>query len=152
MSRKTSLTMLTTVAAVIVLGFSTPSMGQCCGCEGCTPGFWKNHLDAWVGYTPNTLFSSVFDSVVIEINLGGQNSVTDPTLLEALNATGGGVNALARHAVAALLNAAHPDISYPRTEVQVIDEVVAAILSGDEDEIEDLKDTLDDWNNLGCTF
>lgn len=151
MSKKLSLTMLTTVAAVVVLGFSAPSMGQCCGFEGCTPGFWKNHPEVWYDYSPSDSFGSVF-GVVIEIDLGGQNSVTDPTLMQALEATGGGVNALARHAVAALLNADHPEISYPWSEGQVIGEVVAAILSGDEDEIEDLKDTLDDWNNLGCTF
>ena len=34
----------------------------------------------------------------------------DPTLLDALNSGGGGINALMRHAVAALLNASNPDV------------------------------------------
>jgi hypothetical protein len=41
----------------------------------------------------------------VTLRSGGQGTIDNPTLLDALNATGGGVNALARRAVAALLNA-----------------------------------------------
>ena len=70
--------------------------------EGCTPGYWKTHPDNWVGYDPTELFNNVFGVV----------DPDDLTLMEALWAGGGGKYALGRHAVAALLNAAHPDVDY----------------------------------------
>lgn len=72
---------------------------------GCTPGFWKQsqHFYAWVGFTTTTKFSTVFGRV-ITIKVDNKN-VTDPTLLQALGAQGGGINALARFAVNGLLNA-----------------------------------------------
>jgi uncharacterized repeat protein (TIGR01451 family) len=125
--------------------------------QGCTPGFWKNNADKWdavawvpTGYSPDDSFSSVF-GVVIEIRAGGRNTITDPTLLEALGATGGGINALARAATAALLNAAHPDINYPTTEAEVIAAVQAAIADGDE-AIKMLAEELDMYNNAGCSI
>jgi hypothetical protein len=82
------------------------------GGEGCTPGFWKQdqHFDSWVGFAPGDSFETVF-GVDVTLRSGGQGTVDDPTLLDALNANGGGVNALARHAVAALLNASNPDVA-----------------------------------------
>jgi hypothetical protein len=72
---------------------------------GCTPGFWKQtqHFYAWVGYSPNQTFASVFGRVItIKVD---NKTVTNPTLLQALGAQGGDINALARFAVNALLNA-----------------------------------------------
>jgi len=57
-----------------------------------------------------------------------------PTLLEALNAKGGEMNALLRQSVAALLNAAHSDVNYPNTVVDVISSTQIALISEDYDE------------------
>jgi len=94
---------------------------EACGGEGCTPGFWKNNAEnwsanAWDCYSPSTSFSSVF-GLTITIFTGGNpknsaNYITNPTLLQALGANGGGINALARHAVAALLNACSDCVQY----------------------------------------
>lgn len=121
------------------------------GTQGCTPGYWRqeHHFDSWVDYAPADLFSDAF-ARVIEISAGGRSTINNPTLLEAVWASGGGVNALARHAVAALLNASTPDVDYPYSVDDVIDMVQAAIDSGDKDQIEDTKDLLDIANNLGC--
>ncbi|MFX1362825.1 MAG: hypothetical protein ACFE7A_05185 [Promethearchaeota archaeon] len=120
--------------------------------EGLTPGFWKNHLDAWVGYSPEDHWMDYFeDNITIRIR---KATISNPTLLEALMATGGinetiGVyDALARHAVAALLNAAHPDIDYPLTEAEIISQVNEVIGNADHTDAEPLKDTLDSYNNL----
>ncbi len=100
------------------------------GDEGCTPGYWKNHLLDWVVYAPDDDFDTVF----------GVNYFTpDITLEEALNLGGGGVYRLARHGTAALLNAANNDVNYPLTEAQVI----AAVQAGD-------SDLLAEYNELGC--
>lgn len=108
--------------------------------EGCSPGFWKNHVEEWAatGWNPEDSFSDVFGV--------GPNI----SLLEALNTGGGGANALGRHAVAAILNASHPEIDYLITVDEVIAEVQAALGSGEPEDIEDTKDYLDQLNNLGC--
>lgn len=115
---------------------------------GCTPGFWKNHTDVWEGYDPGDLFDGVFGTDVGSLGKG-KKAADNPTLLDALNANGGGVNALARHAVAALLNAAHSLIEYPMSEGEIITAVEAALDGGD---VEGLKNELDAQNNLGCSI
>jgi|GEM_PF-1912172 len=79
-------------------------------------GYWKqpHHFDSWMGYDPDDNFNAVFAA--------GPNV----TLLEALREGGGHEDAFNRVAVTALLNAAHPDISYPNDEGQVIAYVQAA--------------------------
>jgi hypothetical protein len=52
--------------------------------------------------------------------------------------------------VAALLDAAHPDVDYPRTPASVIADVNAALASRNRDTILDLASRLDADNNLGC--
>ena len=84
---------------------------------------------------------------VITVGAGGQDTIDNPTLLEAVWATGGGVSALARHAVAALLNAASPDVDYPYSVDEVIAMVQSAIDSGD---FNATKDLFASANELGC--
>ena len=103
--------------------------------EGCTPGFWKNHLDAWVGYAPSDNFLAIF------------GAGPDISLLEAVNLRGGQFNSLVRHATAALLNAAHPDVDYPYSEGDIIAMVQEAYSSG---EWEMPKNDLEEANELGC--
>jgi hypothetical protein len=118
------------------------------GGEGCTPGFWKNNAvnkgaSQWTDpYDPEDLVSSVFSAA--------PPSIGSLTLLEGLQLGGGGVNALTRQAIAAVLSAAHPDIDYPLTVAEIVAAVNAAYTSGDADVIEDLKNELDTFNNLGC--
>ncbi|HET7010246.1 MAG TPA: hypothetical protein VFI11_05675 [Anaerolineales bacterium] len=107
---------------------------------GCTPGFWKvdQHFDSWVGYSPSDDFESVF----------GVDASFDPhTLLDASWLQGGGEFALARHAVAALLNSTSPDVDYPYSTAQVIAMVQNAYATGD---FESAKNLLAWGNELGC--
>ena len=110
--------------------------------EGCTPGYWRQeqHFDSWVptGYSIGDDFETVF----------GVNASFDPdTLLDAVWLGGGGEFALARHAVAALLNAAHPDVDYQFTVAEIIAGVQNAYATGD---FEPFKSQLDYANNAGC--
>jgi hypothetical protein len=113
------------------------------GNEGCTPGYWKTHLGAWAatGYSPAQTLESVFD---VPDGLGRDNV----TLLAAASTGGGGVDALLRHAVAALLGAASPDVDYPVSAAELIASVNAALASGNAGTIDALKNRLDTWNNL----
>jgi hypothetical protein len=126
--------------------------------EGCTPGFWRQSqwLQFWTDYSPTDKFSdsNIFDRVITVFTSSSPppppapSDVNDPTLLQAVWAAGGGINALARHAVAALLNAASPNVNYLYSVQQVISMTQAAI-DGNAD-IEETKDLFDAANNAGC--
>ncbi|MHB1155376.1 MAG: SdrD B-like domain-containing protein [Phycisphaerales bacterium] len=108
-----------------------------CGYEGLTPGYWKQsqHFDDWVGYQTTDSFNAIF----------GVTSSNNPTLLQALGAKGGGEFALERHAAAALLNAANPDVNYQYTTAQIIAMVQQAYATGD---FESAKNVLAAANEL----
>jgi hypothetical protein len=127
---------------------TTPPGGGGAGDEGCSHGFWKNHQSAWAatGFSPNQSIGSVFS---------GAGALSSKSLLQALSFKGGAsIDAakqiLLRQAVAALLNAAHPDVSYPETGATVVTDVNAALASGDRTTILNLAGKLDKLNNLGC--
>lgn len=130
--------------------------------QGLTPGFWKQpqHKCYWAPdplkpnqykygdaqtvvkgkktetvYVNGTKFKDVFNASTLDANL---------TMLQALGLNGGGANALARHATAALLNANHPQIFYRFHAESVIGMVNAAFTSGNTEE---LKNFLDSENN-----
>ena len=89
--------------------------------QQCTLGFWKQsqHFQFWVGFTPDQSFNTVFGTNITLNKQGKKPAIPNPTLLQALQAGGGGINDLARHAVAALLNAS--SLSNPSfTVAQVI--------------------------------
>jgi uncharacterized repeat protein (TIGR01451 family) len=119
------------------------------GGEGCTPGFWKQdqHFDSWVGFEPTQSFADVFGVDDVTLRGDGQDTIENPTLLQALEANGGDVNALARHAVAALLNASNPDVASDFTTAEVIALVQAAFASGD---FETAHQLLADANEQSC--
>jgi hypothetical protein len=108
--------------------------------EGCSQGFWKNHPKAWSGYSPSQTLGSVF--------AGLPDKKASVKLSDALKQGGGGLNALMRQAVAALLNAASTHVDYPLTTAQLIQMVNEAVASGNKATIESLKTTLDGFNNL----
>jgi hypothetical protein len=116
------------------------------GNQGCTPGYFKQsqHFDSWVNYTPSATVGSVFTGVIA--------SLSSETLLSALQGGGGpgllgAETILLRAAVAALLNASNPNVSYALTALQVITEVNTALSTGDRDTILALASTLDGFNN-----
>ena len=104
------------------------------GGEGCTPGYWKQsqHFDSWVptGFLTTQTAGSVFSS------LGAAcPTLAGKTLVDSLQGGGGAnfckkVRILTRAAVAAVLNAAHLGVSYPRTVADIQAAVKTAIASG----------------------
>jgi len=149
---------------------SDPAWVSCLerGDEGCTPGYWKQaqHWDSWYNYGPANGFFDVFERTItikwsmkverplinkttlLQANGAGKPLPTEnPTLLQALQANGGGINALARHAVAALLNASSPNVSYPYTVDEVIEMTKAAI---DSESFNATKDLFETANEAGC--
>jgi hypothetical protein len=116
--------------------------------HGLTPGFWKNNATnwgavAWKIYTPGQTVGSVFTVP------SGYGNLANETLLQALSTGGGGVNALMRQAVAALLNSANTLINYPLTPPStVINMVNAALASHNITQINTLEALLEGYNTL----
>ena len=119
----------------------TPTETETPGTEGCTPGYWKQeqHFDSWTApYTPGTLFTSI---------AGLDDAFGGLTLLQVLELNGGGLNALGRHTVAALLNAASSGVDYGMTTDQIKTAFNGVYPGGD---YESLKNRLEALNELGC--
>lgn len=121
------------------------------GDAGCTPGYWKNHTDSWAGtgYLPSQSTGSVFSGA------SAFPSLASKTLLQSLQGGGGSgaegaAKILLRAAVAALLNAAHSGVDYPRTTAEILADVNAALSSKNRNTMLDLATGLDNDNNLGC--
>jgi hypothetical protein len=126
--------------------------------EGCSPGHWKNDADKrdevdWddTGFDPTDEWDSIFEPITIRVKDGpGKPTLEgDPTLQQVLNAKGGKINALAREAVAALLNEGHGDIDYPLDQGAIIALVNAALPDDGDSDVEDARATLFAHNHLG---
>lgn len=121
---------------------------------GCSLGYWKNHVVAWppTGFSPAQSVSSVFAGAAAYPTLGSS------ALLDALHFGGGaGVEGsaalLLKQAVAALLNASHPNVNYALSPAEVIASVNAALASGDRATMLALQASLDEFNTLDdCPF
>ena len=109
------------------------------GGQGCTPGYWKQdqHFDSWpAGYLPGDLFSAYFE-----------DAFPGKTLLEVLGLGGGGLNALGRHTVSALLNAASTGVNYNLSVQNVIDGFNNVFPSGN---LEGQKNIFAGFNEQSC--
>jgi hypothetical protein len=110
--------------------------------QGCTPAFYRKrrNRESWPDAYPRfTSFNSVFI-----------NAFPGETLLGVLRNGGRGKDALGRHAVAALLNAASPNLDYPLTVNQVVYEFNRAILSRDARDIKKTKKLFHELNQKKC--
>lgn len=118
--------------------------------EGCTPGYWKNHVDAWVTFSPD---QPVYDIFAIPSWLWPL--VSGDTALYLLNYKGGpgdygAARILLRHAMAAMLNATHPDVSYPALTTGNVQDLVADALAEDREVMLQEKAVLEFLNEAGC--
>ena len=132
---------LTTMALLIgLMGVASVSATKKKGSEGCTPGYWKVdvHLDSWAGtgYSPDQKFDTVFE-----------DAFGEQTLLEVLWNGGGGLEALGRHTVAALLNSASGGVDYPYSTAMVIGTFNGVYPGGN---YEGVKNIFAGFNELGC--
>jgi hypothetical protein len=92
-------------------------------------------------YRPTDSFNEVF----------GRDAFSgDPMLIQVLWFGGGGLDALGRQAVAALLNAAHP-YTFPPPAIDTPAEVIAAFQAAfDSGDYETTKNMFKDANEAGC--
>jgi hypothetical protein len=142
---------IATMAVALAPAFSVSAVGT--GNEGCTPGYWKNHAEAWDEYATTQKVGPIFGAALPQAN---------DTFMTALGYPGGsGVDGarriLLRAAVAATLNAAEDDLGYPLRRYQGPPEpngfipVVSSLLAGsDRGAILAYASYLDGLNNSGC--
>jgi hypothetical protein len=147
------------VAALAFSMWAAPSGASNIGEQGCTPGYWKNHTDAWAdpvendSYSPDQTLDDLFNfpdslaafrtvKLVDALDGGGGSGVTGATKI------------LMRASVAAFLNAAVEDIGYPYRRFDEPGNMTATInglLAGqDRSAIIAYATVLDTANNLGC--
>ncbi|MBA3554792.1 MAG: hypothetical protein H0W29_08570 [Gemmatimonadales bacterium] len=111
------------------------------GGDGCTPGYWKqpHHFDSWADpYDPTDLFSDHLE-----------NAFPGLTLLQVLQNGGGGLNALGRHTVAALLNSASGGVSFELSPSEVIN-AFNGVFPGSKSQYESLKNRFAGLNERLC--
>jgi hypothetical protein len=119
--------------------------------QGCTPGYWKNHTGSWpaTGYSTSQDVDTVFSNVNTYYPSLGNDSLWHALYYGGGSGNSGAAEILLRAGVAAVLNAAHPSVFYPRTAAAVIGDVNAALLQN-RDAMLALAAQLDADNNLGC--
>ena len=146
------LLLLVTMALLVgVLGVATASASKKKGSEGCTPGYWKQsqHFDSWTApYDPGDLFSATVGVHKDLTTSTFEDAFPGMTLLQVLQQGGGGLAALGRHTVAALLNTASPDVNYAHTTTGFIVDEFNSVFPGGN--YEGLKDIYEGFNQLGC--
>jgi hypothetical protein len=134
-----------------------------CPVEGCGRPFWKDnaHLGDWgpTGYAPGDLVDEFFD-VPPELDLdtfmydlryrAGSYPKLDTRDDQERAKFVDAARVLMGQAVAALLNAAHPNVSYSLTEAQVIEGVNAALATEDINTVLQYKEVLEDYNQASC--
>ena len=167
MTRRIAFLVLVTVALSSLVGATLASLsdsqvgqgeitvGVWSAPEGCSHGFWKNYPDAWgpTGYAPEAPEQTVGTVFVVPDEYGlDTDSLQAALVYEGGDDAAGGARILLRAAVAALLNAAHPDVDYPRTPEDVIASVNGALATGLRGTMIALSEELDNDNNLGCPF
>jgi hypothetical protein len=133
--------------------------------EGLSPGFWKNHVEAWpLGWDINGDYGYVYaptDKITVDF-FNVPASLANYTYLQALSFRGGPTldaakAILLRSAVAALLNSvAHPgesdgpiELVYPLHTYEVIYGTSLMLGSNNRSEILAFAALLDEYNNLG---
>jgi hypothetical protein len=109
------------------------------GGSGCSPGYWKNHPNWPAPYSPGMQFSAVF-----------ANAFPGMTMQQVISQGGGGLKALGRQTVSALMNAASLGLSYELSTNDVISGFNAAFASGVYEPTKNRFEALTDVNGRGC--
>lgn len=134
-----------TISGALSGNTSTHGQEVPCSSLGLSPGYWKNHRSDWRTVNPDAAFKTVFADAYwwISQNTNAvelcpaqyQNCKPDPTLMQVLTSTAGmrpnlNYPALARAAVASLLNAYKFAPDYPLTPNRVVAMFNAVYLGG----------------------
>lgn len=135
----------------VTASYTSHYTGERPGVQGCSHGYWKNHTDSWpaTGYSTSQHLDAVFSEADHYPALGPLSLYDALSFSGGSDTTGAAANLL-KQAVAALLNAAHPGVDFPRTTAEVIGAVNGALASESRSTMLALAAELDADNNLSC--
>jgi hypothetical protein len=139
--------------ASLALAPAPASAGDSCD-EGCTPGYWKNHLNRWDGDGVDDATTVIHAADGFNATLGvtpAQSNLPDSaTLFDALQIGGGQLTALNRHTAAALASS-DAGICYRFSTDEVVSIYRDGVGADDGPEtIDSAKDLLESANEAGC--
>lgn len=139
------------VLAAFLPAVPAPAVG---GFEGCTPGYWKNHLERWDGAGQDEITISVKHyygfNAFFGVTAAQSGHADGVTLADAADTGGGGLMALGRHAAAGAASAdAGIHYEYSLTEVIDIYRDGVGADAGPLDE-SSAKNLLETANQAGC--
>lgn len=152
MKRRLALALMVAGALIIgMIGAGGAAGYKGKGTEGCTPGYWKVPVhQPWTStaYTPTLLFNDASGTTGNPpVTSDFANAFPGMTLNMVLWQGGGGLKALGRHAVAALLNASSSGVDFYWDTGEVINAFNAAYAASDYDALKGLFET---ENEKGC--
>ncbi len=118
--------------------------------QGCSPGSWGTNLQLWppTGFAPETTIEQAFGINPWAPNQFTMGDALPPAINLPTPPISPNINALTTQGVAALLNAAHPNVNYPLSEAQVIALYQAAVQ--DTNLREETTELFNAFNDLDC--
>lgn len=134
------------VAASFALPLNAWAWGET---QGCTPGYWKNHLDDAVLYGGDWTLRDAA-ATVTGLDVGDLSFIPeDLGLVEAATGKASGPEEqFYRHLAAGILNIWSGQVDYLDPQTTLTQILLDA--ASDPSDLEDEKNALDDANNLGC--
>jgi uncharacterized repeat protein (TIGR01451 family) len=125
---------------------------------GRTPGYWKNHSEAWPnGYLPGNFIQTVFvvpasllKSGELDLDrLSGKDTLMGGLAYRGGSTLSGGAQILFRAAIAALLNEAYYGADFPiaTSPTDLINQVNTVLATGSRSNYVSFASYLDYWNN-----
>ena len=140
----------TAVSAAALVALLVPTSAWAWGeTQGCTPGYWKNHLDEAQlyggGWTLRDAAATVTGLDASQLSY----IPADIMLVDAATGNASGVTEqFYRHLAAGILNIWSGQVDYLDPQTTLTQILLSA--ASDPSSIEDEKDALDAANNLGC--
>ena len=144
---------LLAVASSTLILMTVVAVAPVAACDQvCTPGYWKNHTDAWVTYTPDQTLSDAGFVFPDKLSKFGSEK-----LIDALQGGGGpgldgAARILLRAGVAALLNSvAIPHPHFVNT-LMVLSDMNTVLASLNRQTMLDEAAEYDGYNSMGCPY
>ncbi len=149
--KKISLVLLITFSVIVFANFAFAPH------QGCTPGYWKNHINAWIFYVPGQTIESALDpnqvwwwqSLPVEVAELGLDTLIDALKYHGGPGIEGAARILLRQLVAGLLNARDPNVNY-WTIGNFMSLARSALIVVSRDGYIQRAGEFTFWNELGC--
>ena len=130
----------------------TPAYSDFIIAEGCSSYYWKSHTENWqfTGVYPKQQIAELFIFADSAYDNFGKKTVEEGLNFTKENNFADSAKSLLQEGIIARLNAAHYQVEYPLTAVQVENIVNTALLSYDIETMKGWEKILIKYNNNSC--